>query len=430
MKSTSQTRRDFLKKLGITGLSLPLFSQNLFAEDTDTPIKRLLLIEHPDGINPVHWYPTGSERDFDLKAMTEPFNEVKEECVFLEGINLGGTLAGHGSREGFWRGDKNRSSIDQYFAEKWRGQTDVSILIHKASDIRNGATSLSYDATGKIVPAITNPLNILDKIYTSDGMEQTKLASLQKEMRRLRAVDAELATLMQGDMSSDVLLHAHDKAVKDVLTALESSGGDKTIVNMESWKNAFVDKATAGGLTNRSESRWNNEILADNSAFTLMADLHEDAIITALKYDRTRVVNYSYGCDIWDFYMPCDNGEQHPYHNSGHSMNQGHIETRKTTSRRVANIIKKLRETDDIYGNSLLDSTLVVYGCEIGHASNHTNQNVPFILAGAGLEGGRYIKYNGLLWNKVLVTIANLMGDNLTRFGSTDADGGALPDLI
>jgi len=128
--------------------------------------------------------------------------------------------------------------------------------------------------------------------------------------------------------------------------------------------------------------------------------------------------------------MPCDNGEKHPYHNSGHAMNQGHIETRKTTSRRVANIIKKLRETDDIYGNSLLDSTLVVYGCEIGHASNHTNQNVPFILAGAGLEGGRYVKYDGLLWNKVLVTIANLMGDNLTRFGDTDIDGGALPDLV
>ncbi|MBU1667625.1 DUF1552 domain-containing protein [bacterium] len=431
MKQQNEARRAFLKKLGLTGVSLSLLNDSLFAEEiVDTPIKRLLLIEHPDGINPQHWYPTGTETDFTLPAMTEPFNIVKDECVFLEGINLGGNLAGHGAYMGLWRGDTKRSSIDQHFAEKWRGQTVIPSLVHKASDIYNGSRSLAYDALGKSMPALTNPLSLLDKIYTSSDIEASQLSALAEQQRRLQSIRTDLEAFMQGELSDNVVLQAHKKGVDDVLTALTQSGGQTTTVNMESWKEAFEAKATAGGLTSRNENRYQNGILASNTAFTLMSDLHEDAIVTALKYDRTRVINYSYGCDTWDFYMNCDDGGSYPYHNAGHDMSQGHIETRKMTSKRVANLIKTLKETDDIYGNPLLDSTLVVYACEIGHASNHTNQNAPFILAGAGVEGGRYLNYNGVLWNKVLVSIANILGDDLTTFGSTDPEGGALEGLV
>lgn len=430
MNQYNDARRDFLKKLGITGAALPLLNSQLLAVE-EQPIRRLLLIEHPDGINPQYWYPTGTETDFTLPEMTEPFNLVKDECVFMEGINLGGSLAGHGAYMGLWRGDTKRSSIDQYFAEKWRGETAVASIVHKASDIYSGSRSLAYDALGKSIPATTNPLNVLDQIYTNSDIEAKQLATLVEQKRRLQHIGNDLNTLMQGNMADNVLFQAHKKAVDDVLTALDQVGGEKTIVNMEQWKTEFEAKAAAGGLTSRSEDRWNaNPILARESAFTLMSDLHEDAIVAALQYDRTRVINYSYGCDTWDFYLPCEDGNSYPYHNSGHSMDQGHIETRKVTSRRVANLIKRLRDTNDIYGVPLLDTTLVVYACEIGHAANHTNQNTPFILAGAGLQGGRYIRYDGLLWNKVLVSIANILGDDLTSFGSTDTEGGALPDLV
>ena len=430
MKNIKSTRRAFLKGMGLTGMALPFMSSSLFAgELEDTPIKRLLLIEHPDGIHPDHWYPTGSETDFTLPAMTEPFNLVKEDCVFLEGINLGGNLAGHGAYKGLWRGGSSGRTIDQYFAEKWRGLTDVPSLIHKASDIYNGSRSLAFDTFGKSMPTLTNPLTILDKIYTSSDIEAKAYNNLQESKRRLATIASDLEALKQG-VSSNILLQTHEKGLNDVLDALNRKTDETTTLNMDEWKADFEAKATAGGLTSRNENRYKNGILASNDAFDLMTDLHEDAIVTALKYDRTRVINYSYGCDTWDFYMKCDDGGSYPYHNSGHSMDQGHIETRKMTSKRVANLIHKLKNTNDIYGQPLLDSTLVVYACEIGHASNHTNKNAPFILAGAGLQGGRYLNYNGVLWNKVLVSIANILGDDLTNYGSTDSEGGALPNLV
>ncbi|CAA6803436.1 MAG: Unknown protein [uncultured Sulfurovum sp.] len=431
MKKNEIARRSFLKKLGLTGMTLPFLGDLALAEEIDeSPIRRLILIEHPDGINPEHWYPTGSEKDFTLPSMTEPFNLVKNDCVFLEGINLSG-LAGHGAYAGLWKGGTTGTSIDQYFAEKWRGKTDVTSLVHKASDLYAGSRSLAYDSFGVLIPASVNPLTILDKIYTSSDIEAKKYNSLEASKRRLATISADLESLMDNGMHDNELFQSHEKALTDILNRLNAQTDEVTSLNMDQWKADFEATAVAGGLTSRDESRWRgNGILAEPSAFELMSGLHEDAIVTALKYDRTRVVNYSYGTDTWDFYMECEDGNSYPYHNAGHDMNQGHIETRKVTSRRVANLIKTLKETTDIYGEPLLDSTLVVYACEIGHAANHTNKNVPFILAGAGLEGGRYLKYNGVLWNKVLVSIANILGDDLISFGTTDAEGGGLDGLV
>jgi len=430
MKKIETARRAFLKRVGLTGMALPLLSQSLLAQEVEAPIKRLILIEHPDGINPEHWFPTGTETEFTLPSMTEPFNLVKEDCVFLEGINLGGNLAGHGAYKGLWRGGSSGNTIDQYFAEKWRGKTEIPSLVHKASDIYNGSRSLAYDGFGKSMPTLTNPLSLLDRIYTSSDIESKVYSNLEESKRRLSTISKDLDSLMQGDMSNNLLFKTHNKSLNDVLDALNRKTEETTSINMDAWKESFEAKATAGGLTSRNENRYQNGILASNDAFNLMTDLHEDAIVTALKYDRTRVINYSYGCDTWDFYLKCDDGGAYPYHNSGHSMDNGHIQTRKMTSKRVANLIKTLKETRDIYGQPLLDSTLVVYACEIGHAANHTNKNAPFILAGAGLQGGRYLNYNGVLWNKVLVSIANILGDELTTFGTTDSEGGALPNLV
>jgi len=430
MKQSDIARRTFLKQLGLTGMTLPLVSSSLFAENEDEePIKRIVLIEHPDGINPDHWFPIGTERDFTLPRMTEPFDLVKEDCVFLEGINLGGRLSGHGSYEGLWRGDTTGTSIDQYFAEKWRGKTDVTFLNTKVSSGYGLDKTLAYDTFGIGATALGNPLNIMDLIYTNSEIEANVYSSLEASKRRLLAVSSDLEKLKQGDMVNNELLIAHKKALDDLLDVLNAQTEETTSLNMDQWQNEFEAKATALGLTSRSESIWNNRILDENTAFETLADLHEDAIVTALKYDRTRVVNYSYGRDVWGFYVPCEDGNAYSYHTSGHEMGEGHIQTRRVTSRRVANLIQRLKDTNDIYGQPLLDSTLVVYACEIGHASNHTNKNAPFILAGAGLEGGRYLNYNGVLWNKVLVSIANILGDDLTSYGTADPEGGALDGL-
>ena len=410
MKTLEKTRRDFLKKMAAVGVTVPFLSSELHAGATGE-IKRLVLIQHPDGINPGQWYPSGSGASMKLPAMTSPFEKVKEECVFVGGVNMVGT-AGHGAYAALWRGDKKRESIDQYFAEKWRGDAPISIMVQKTNG-GYGGRDLSYDKRGRAAPSVLNTRTLFNKVYTDQSISADVTSSADREKRRLDKIGKELDAIMNGQgLINDDVLATHKKAVHDVLTALNNIDPSATVVDMNEWKTAYNSRPSTGNV------------------FDDIAYRHEDIIVNALKYDRCRVFNYSFGADVWDYNMQCDDGNSYPYHNSGHAMNQGHIETRKMTSKHVADFIQRLRDTNDIYGNSLLDSTLVVYACEIGHAANHSSSNIPFIFAGAGLQGGRTLSGSGANWNKVLVSIGNILGDPMTKYGSNGNSIGALPGLI
>ena len=411
METLENSRRDFLKKMAAVGVTVPFLSPEAKAAGATGEIKRLVLIQHPDGINPSHWYPSGSGASMKLPAMTSPFEKVKEECVFLSGVNLVGT-AGHGAYAALWRGDKTRESIDQYFAEKWRGDAAISIMVQKTNG-GYGGRDLSYDKRGRAIPSTLSTKTLFNKVYTDQSISADLTASSDREKSRLAKISKELDAIMTGGgLITDDVLATHSKAVDDVLNALNNIDPSATAVDMKEWKQSF------------------NSMPSSGNSFDDIAYRHEDIIVNALKYDRCRVFNYSFGADVWDYNMQCDNGKSYPYHNSGHAMNQGHIETRKMTSKHVANFIQRLRDTNDIYGNPILDSTLVVYGCEIGHAANHSSRNAPFILAGAGLQGGRVLSCGGANWNQLLVSIGNILGDSMTEYGSYGNSTGALPGLV
>jgi len=410
MKTADNKRREFLKKSALLG-TLPLLSSNVQAAPLGD-IKRLVIIQHPDGIVPNKWYPTrDNSGGFSLPEMTQPFNKVKDDCVFIRGIDMVST-SGHGAYQALWRGDKSRESIDQYFAEKWRGLSPVSSLVHKTSR-GYGGRDLSYDMRGRSLPSNTSIDSLFKKIYTDSTISANTSALVEGETRRLAKVKQELYAMMENGQQSSDILATHQKAVNDVLESLNSLDSGATPVNMNAWKQAFESRGSTG------------------NSFDDVAYAHEDIILNALKYDRCRVFNYSFGADVWDYYMPCDDGNAYPYHNSGHAMNNGAVQTRKQTSKHVADFIQKLKTTNDIYGNPLIDSTLVVYGCEIGHASNHSSRDIPFIMAGAGLEGGRFLEYQNENWNSILVSICNILGENVSRYGLYgDYNAGPLSGLM
>jgi hypothetical protein len=80
---------------------------------------------------------------------------------------------------------------------------------------------------------------------------------------------------------------------------------------------------------------------------------------------------------------------------------------------------------------SMLDNSLVVLCTEVCDGNTHHHDDMPFVLAGGGAgtvrTGRRYdagYRRHGDLW----VSVANAMGDGLSRFG--DASAGPLPGLL
>ena len=84
----------------------------------------------------------------------------------------------------------------------------------------------------------------------------------------------------------------------------------------------------------------------------------------------------------------------------------------------------------DMGGHTLLDETLVFFGTEIAFPPQHLKENMPFLLAGGGIKGGRVMDCGASTpHNNMLVSIMNHLGDSRTTFGDTEFCQNPLPSL-
>ena len=83
---------------------------------------------------------------------------------------------------------------------------------------------------------------------------------------------------------------------------------------------------------------------------------------------------------------------------------------------------------------TMLDNSLVVWGSEIGKGNSHSFDNVPFVTAGGAggkLKTGRYLQFDKVEHNRLLVSVAQLMGvPELEKFGGSDAKTGNLAGFM
>ena len=84
-------------------------------------------------------------------------------------------------------------------------------------------------------------------------------------------------------------------------------------------------------------------------------------------------------------------------------------------------LLRDLEEVEESNG-SLLDNTMVLYGCHMGDANIHNNANLPILLAGGGFDHGQHLAFsstnNKPLCN-VFVSMLQKMGIEVDRFGSS-----------
>ena len=77
----------------------------------------------------------------------------------------------------------------------------------------------------------------------------------------------------------------------------------------------------------------------------------------------------------------------------------------------------------DVYGNSLLSNSMIVYGSGNSDANRHTHEDLPIVLAGGGggaFTPGRVVKHGSKPMSNLFLTMADRMGiADLERFGDS-----------
>jgi hypothetical protein len=152
-----------------------------------------------------------------------------------------------------------------------------------------------------------------------------------------------------------------------------------------------------------------------------------DMMLLAFQTDSTRIATFLLAGDGNNRAYP-EIGIPEGHHDLSH--HQGKSEMMEKLAqidlwymKQLAIFLKKMDETKDIDGRSLLDNSMIVYGCGNSDGNRHTHVNLPIVLAGGGggqLTAGQYVKAGGEPMCNLFLSMADRMGvKHLERFGDS-----------
>jgi hypothetical protein len=465
----SLSRRQLLSSLGLGVAASPLLPLlNATGQESTRPT-RLLLLFTPDGAaaldwgTALDWTPQGSETDFTLHPMHQPFAAHQSKVIIPHGLTMsangageahafgmagiwtGATLNGPSGDADFDGGNGNRTgwgsgaSIDQIVAGASGSGTPYSVAPDDPSQetayrtvelgVQSGdPTSVNrniYAGENSPIHPETNPRAAFDRLFANvvPSDEQSDEPMEDPAVTAARAEQQMIVDLLQDDLDrlrQRVGTQEYQKidAHLEGLLALEQRL-NTTVVNTTPTVGCTIpDRPPDGG-------GWGDDFQAEIPNMI-------DVVTHALACDVTRVASLqiSHGfSNITHTWL----GHDTAHHTMSHDETdrRAELEAIDTWYAEHFNyLLDKLDSVDEGDG-TLLDNTLVVWGRELGTTA-HRMENVPLVLAGGGAFGvnpGRFLDYSEEAHAKLLVSIAQKMGLDINSVGNIDPDSGPLSGL-
>lgn len=405
MKISSLDRRKFLRGVGL-GLALPCFET--FASTAPAPNKkRFASFYLPDGVpmptkeDPAHekwsWFPLQSGRDFKFTNPLKPLAPLRQDLTIIGGLSHPGArnVHGHSNADQFLTGAvttpegdvygpyQNSISIDQVFAAQVGDQTRFASLIMSTDGGTGGprgATTMSFDRTGRHLPAEHRPKRIFDRLFVTDSAN---------EARKLAMSTSALDVLLEDARSLQRDLSTHDQStLNDYLASVRET--EIRVEKARRWLN--IPRPTVDG------NALNLEVTPDLSREYLRTMF--DLIYLAFQTDSTRTVTYQIGqegqkgisnilsksvCNVLAHQLSHETRKPGGWERFGNYI--------AFLNERYAHFAQRLKATPEGDGN-MLDNTLLYFGS--ASSGFHLSRNYPLILTGGknlGFRHGQFLRY-------------------------------------
>lgn len=433
VKRPALSRRTVLRGLGTT-LALPLLEAMIpaaRAADGAARAKRLSVFYTPNGMTMDAYRPATTGADYVLPPTLAPLEPFRSDMVVVSGLGhpqaaaFGDRPAGHGrSCPAFLTGAHARQtegpdircgvSMDQVFAAHLGETTTIPSLelgIDQASLLGSCDINYSCAYTNGIswltptvpLPVMANPRDVFERLF-GDGEALDPASRLAQARRQASILDyvREDAARLSGRLG------AEDKRKLDEY--LDASRAIEKRIQ----RAATGPQAEAGSFAQPAG------IPADFAEHVrLMIDLQ----VLAMQADLTRVATFMLGREISNRTYP-EIGVPDSHHMLSHhgknadkmaklaQINRYHMEF-------FAYALKRLKEAKDGSG-SLLDTTLVIRGSAFGDSNEHDFMDLPVIVAGGLVKGGRHLAFDkGTSMSNLLLAGLNLLDVHATKFGDS-----------
>jgi hypothetical protein len=437
VKRAPLNRRTVLRGLG-TAVALPFLeamipaarAADAAAHQPARP-KRLSVFYTPNGMTMDAYRPATVGADYALPSTLAPLEPFRADMVVVSGLGhpqaaaFGDRPAGHGrSCPAFLTGAHARQtegpdircgvSMDQVFAAHSGQATSIPSLelgIDQASLLGSCDINYSCAYTNGIswltptvpLPVAANPRDVFERLF-GDGDALDPASRLAEARRRTSILDfvREDAARLSGRLGAE-----DRRKLDEYLDAARSI-------------EQRIQRAAKGPVAEAGSFAQPAGIPADFAEHVrLMIDLQ----VMAMQADLTRVATFMLGREISNRTYP-EIGVPDSHHMLSHhgrsaekmaqlaKINRYHMEF-------FAYALKRLKETRDGEG-SLLDSTLVIRGSAFGDSNDHDFMDLPVIVAGGLVKGGRHIAAEkGTSMSNLLLAGLQLLDVPAAKFGDS-----------
>ena len=442
VKRPALSRRTVLRGLGTT-LALPFLEAMIpaaRAADAAARPKRLSVFYTPNGMTMDAYRPVATGADYVLPPTLAPLEPFRADMVVVSGLGhpqaaaFGDRPAGHGrSCPAFLTGAHARQtegpdircgvSMDQVYAAHLGEATTIPSLelgIDQASLLGSCDINYSCAYTNGIswltptvpLPVMANPRDVFERLF-GDGEALDPASRLAQARRQASILDyvREDAARLSGQLGAGDKRKLEEYL--DATRAIEKR----------------IQRASTGPQAESGSFAQPAGIPGDFAEHVrLMIDLE----VLAMQADLTRVSTFMLGREISNRTYP-EIGVPDSHHMLSHhgknpdkmaqlaKINRYHMEF-------FAYALKRLKETRDGAG-SLLDSTLVIRGSAFGDSNDHDFMDLPVIVAGGLVKGGRHLAVDkGTSMSNLLLAGLHLLDVPAAKFGDSTGPLAGLAD--
>ena len=421
------SRRAFLRAGGVS-LALPFLEAmmpRVRGAVVASPPKRTVCICTALGMHAPDFFPTGSGRDYKESRYLGFLKDLREDFTVFSGFaHPGNEAANHLSEFTFLTaaanphlpGFRNSISFDQVLAKKVGTATRFPSL--ELASAPSHVRSLAVNSGGVNLPAEDKPSRIFARLFLegSPAEIQEEEACLAEGRSILDAVSDQARRLGShlgaGDRDK---LDEYFSSVREMEQRLQA---------LQAWSHTPKPKVDVPPPRDVLDST--DMIGKVNAIFDLLP--------LALKTDSTRVITVFIGMSGVPPIAGVTMGDHELSH---HGQEPKKIEQlrliEEAKSKCIARLLTKLKTADE-GGESLLRNTAVLFGSNLGNASNHATTNLPILLAGGGYRHGQHpsswlprkrSQIQGTPLSNLFVTLLQRMGVETDKFGtSTSAYSG------
>jgi hypothetical protein len=446
------SRRTFLRGLGV-GVALPTLESvrpgsQVFAAEralattaSGMPL-RMGFIAFANGSNYQRWLPKGEGRDYEMNETFEPMKPLKDKFQIITNLahdtaNNWGDGPGDHARSGAsfltgchaWKTLGSRLhlgiSVDQIAARQIGHLTRLDSLQLGVEGTRlYGSCDTGYPCAyqyniswaSETLPLSPepNPRAVFEKLFGAGTPAEREKNLRQRLERRKSVLDFVMSDVkrMYGELGRN-----DQQKVQEYLDGVRKL--EQQIEKSERFKLPEPGIDQPNGIPTSHEQH---------------VDLMYDLMALAFQTDSTRVISYCVAPEGSNRPFP-DLGIAEGHHFlTHHSGNKEKIQKVAKIERwymdRFARFIRTLDSMKDADGKSVLENSMLVYGCAIGDGNRHNHDELPVVLAGAGggtFQPGRHLLLkNSTPMTNLYVAMLNRAGVKAERVGDST---GVLEDV-